>query len=71
MPEHEATTKITLTAIYQLVLDIKEELAPLPKQVSDHEVRIRAIEKYLWIWIGASGVIGAGAGQIINVLINR
>lgn len=67
----EPAVKVTLSTIYEKLLGLEEKIAPLPDHVSDHEVRIRAIEKYLWIWIGASGVIGAGAGQLINFIVNR
>ena len=71
MPEEEAVVRVTLTTIYNKLLDVEDIVNPLPKQVSDHEVRIRAIEKYLWIWIGASGVLGAGAGQVLNAIFTR
>lgn len=67
----EPSTRITLHAVYNLVLELKDDLTGLPRRVDDHEIRIRAIEKYLWVWIGAAGVGGAGLGQIINTLINR
>lgn len=67
----DATVKITLDAIYSKLLDVEQTLHPLPQQVSDHEIRLRAIEKYMWIWIGAAGILGAGLGQIVNVLLNR
>lgn len=67
----EPAVKVTLGTIYDKLLGLEEKLAPLPDHVSDHEVRIRAIEKYLWIWIGASGVLGAGAGQLLNYLVSK
>lgn len=71
MTDNEPTTRVTLGAVYNLVLDLKTELSGLPRRVDDHEVRIRAIEKYLWVWIGAAGVGGAGLGQVINTLLNK
>lgn len=70
-PEDEPTTRVTLSTIYTKLLDVETAVNPLPNQVSDHEIRIRAIEKYLWIWIGAAGVLGAGGGQILNAIINN
>lgn len=71
MNSDDAGVRVTLATIYDKLLHVESVIAPIPDHVSDHEIRIRAIEKYLWIWIGASGVLGAGAGQIINFFINR
>lgn len=67
----EPSTRVTLGTIYSKLLDVEKKVDPIPDQVRDHEIRIRAIEKYLWVWIGAAGVGGAGVGQIINTLINQ
>ena len=69
MPEEEPAVRVTLTTIYNKLLDVEDAVDPLPTKVADHEVRLRAIEKYLWIWIGASGVLGPGLGQIVNNLL--
>ena len=68
--DNEPVVRVTLTTIYNKLLDVEDAVDPLPKKVEDHEVRLRAIEKYLWIWIGASGVLGAGLGQILNNLLS-
>lgn len=69
--ESEPATRVTLRDVYNVALETQNKVSPLPAQVSDHEVRLRAIERYLWIWIGAAGVIGAGGGQILNAIINN
>lgn len=65
----EPVVKVTLTTIYNKLLEVEDKVDPLPLKVEDHEVRLRAIEKYLWIWIGAAGACGAGAAQVISKLI--
>jgi Mg/Co/Ni transporter MgtE len=67
----EPYTRVTLAQVYSLLQETAKKfdsLADVPSKVDDHEVRIRAIEKYLWIWIGAAAVLGAGAGQVIQRL---
>jgi hypothetical protein len=71
MATEEPATKVTLGAIYNKLIEVDKKVDPIPGQVHDHEIRIRAIEKYLWVWIGAAGVGGAGVGQIINTLISQ
>lgn len=70
-PDTEPSAKITLNTIYQLLIEMKHATDPLPKKVEDHEVRIRAIEKYLWVWIGAAGTAGAGLSQAAGALLNK
>lgn len=40
----------------------------LKLQVGDHETRIRAMEKYQWLQMGAAGVVGAIVVEIINLV---
>lgn len=70
MADDEPVVKVTLTTIYEKLLDVEDKVNPVPDQLSDHEVRIRAIEKYLWIWIGASAVLGAGVSQFASAFIH-
>ncbi len=69
--EDGPVVKITLATIYTELLKVTNVIGPIPEKVSDHEVRIRAIEKYLWIWIGAAGGAGAGITQLVNSLVNK
>lgn len=63
----EVVVKVTLTTIYTELL----KMTGVPGQVKDHEIRIRAIEKYLWIWIGAAGGVGAGISQLVTFVIGN
>lgn len=63
---NDSSVRITNREIYDTLVAIDRKLDPIPGQVSDHEVRIRAIEKYLWIWIGASGVLGGAITTLVR-----
>lgn len=67
----EPSVRVTLGSIYTKLQEVERKVDRLPGEVSDHEIRIRAIEKYLWIWIGASGVAGAGISEVAGIIINR
>lgn len=71
MSDDRPAVKVSLDTIYETLLDVAKKVDPVPAQLSDHEVRIRAIEKYLWIWIGSAGATGAGLTQIANTLVSR
>jgi len=38
------------------------------RNMKDHEIRIRALERRMWIFSGASAVVGAVASAIYNAL---
>jgi hypothetical protein len=38
------------------------------RNMKDHELRIRALERRMWIFSGASAVVGAVASAIYNAL---
>jgi hypothetical protein len=63
----EPVVKVTLAAIYEKVLDVDRKLDPIPRAVADHETRIRALERHMWLWLGAASV-GGGA---VTTLITR
>lgn len=70
MPDSEES-RITIRMVFDAVNELKDNVSGVPDKVKDHEIRIRAIEKYLWIWIGASGVAGAGISEVAGIIINR
>lgn len=62
MSEPQPGVTITLTDIYDLLLEVKGKVDPLPQQVADHEVRLRKLETKpekssptaVWIGLGVS-----------------
>jgi hypothetical protein len=70
MPEND-DGRITIRMVFEAVSDLRDSVAGVPDKVKDHEIRIRAIEKYLWIWIGASGVAGAGISEVASLVLTR
>lgn len=38
------------------------------RNIKDHEMRIRALEKKIWLAAGAAAVIGTFAGQLWSVI---
>ncbi|MDT0142801.1 hypothetical protein [Microbacterium sp. PRC9] len=66
--------KVTMHDIYGLLLGLQNDVTELKGRtptVTDHEARIRALEK--WVW-GAAGIAGIGAvvlSQVVNGLLNK
>lgn len=58
--------KVTLDAIYATVLGIDKKVDPIPGTLLDHETRIRALERHVWLWLGAASVGGGGLTVIIS-----
>lgn len=40
-------------------------------KIEDHESRLRAVERKLWIAMGAAGMVGGGVGQLVEVFMNK
>lgn len=64
---------VTLDTIYEVLLETKELVAPLPDKVNDHETRLRCLEawKNRAAGVGAtltivSGLVGAFVSHIIK-----
>lgn len=47
----------------------RKEFEEFTKIVSDHETRIRTLEKTMWKWIGIASTIGAVASLIVQVVL--
>lgn len=68
MTSDQRTTEITLREVYDAVIELKYELAHTPKQVDDHEKRIRSLERLTWSLSGVATLLGAGLSQLITAL---
>jgi len=68
---NEAPAIITLREVYDLVLEVRSEVAllkttELKHDVEDHETRIRALERWIWRASGIAAAIGATGGYIFS-----
>lgn len=66
---NEQSTEITLREVYNAVIELKYELAHTPKQVEDHENRLRSLEKLVWGLSGVATILGASLSQLITLLV--
>lgn len=58
-----------LTAIIDPALTtIREDVAEVVADVADHESRIRAVERRLWVAAGIAAAAGTGLSQILPAL---
>lgn len=63
---------VTLESIYSLTLETangvstaNQKLDAAAATISDHEGRLRALEKRVYVWAGAVGTVGGGIGAMI------
>lgn len=66
-PEREPTVRITLTQVYQKLVDIEARLGDHPKTLDDHEGRIRNLEMKVWGFAG----IGSAVAIIVSAIITK
>lgn len=74
MPPPDQPAVITLREVYDLVQEVRTEVTflkttELKDDVSDHETRIRALERWIWRAGGIAAVGGAVLGQIVGAVI--
>jgi hypothetical protein len=61
-------TVITLKEVYDLLITMKIELSSHPKQIEDHEKRIRNLELRVWTASGIFSVVTILLTQIISFM---
>lgn len=57
---------VTLERIYEKLVELEIRLGDHPKQLDDHETRIRNLEMKVWGFAGISGVAAVIASLIIT-----
>lgn len=69
MPDEstEPVVRVTLTTIYDKLLDVDKKVDPIPAAIRDHETRIRSLEKHVWMWLGSASI----GGGLVTVLVSR
>lgn len=60
--------EITLREVYDIVQELKFELAHIPRIADDHEKRIRNLERLIWSLSGLATLFGAALSQLITAL---
>lgn len=61
-----AGVTITLEKIYEKLVELEVRLGDHPKQVDDHERRIRSLEVKVWGVSGVFAAIGIMVAQLMN-----
>lgn len=59
--------KITLRDIYEVV--VRLDRANAHNRLTDHEERIRALEKQVWAWAGGAALAGGLIGQVFSLIV--
>ena len=57
---------VTLERIYEKLVELEIRLGDHPKQLDDHEQRIRNLEMRVWGFAGVSGVAAVFVSLIIS-----
>jgi hypothetical protein len=58
---------VTLDRIYEKLVELEVRLGDHPKQLDDHEQRIRNLEMKVWGFAGLSGV----AAVLVSLIITK
>ena len=57
---------VTLERIYEKLVELELRLGDHPKQLDDHEQRIRNLEMKVWGFAGLSGIVSVFVSMIIT-----
>jgi len=57
---------VTLDKIYEKLVELEVRLGDHPKQLDDHEQRIRNLEMKVWGFAGISGIVAVAVSLIIT-----
>lgn len=57
---------VTLDRIYEKLVELEVRLGDHPKQLDDHEQRIRNLEMKVWGFAGLSSVVAVAVSLIIT-----
>jgi len=63
----EPVVRITLTQVYQKLVEIEMRLGDHPKMLEDHEDRIRNLEMKVWGFAG----IGSAIAIVVSAIITK
>lgn len=58
---------VTLEKIYEKLLELELRMGDHPKQLDDHELRIRNLEMKVWGFAGLSGI----ASVLVSLIITK
>lgn len=67
----EIVVKVSLTTIYAKLLELDGLVRPIVPMQTDHEARLRMVERAQAFAAGRAGVVGAMAGALAAWLISK
>lgn len=75
-PDTHSNTIVTLKTVYAEVVNVKDALnaaniGDIKAHLSDHEYRIRELERWVWRASGLAALAGAGISQVISVFLAK
>ena len=68
--DEEPVVKVTLGKIYDKLLEVDKKVDPIPAAIVDHETRLRALERQMWKWMGASAVVATIVSALIAAFVH-